>query len=75
MWPVPNDFLGELFPGCFPVSSEEELIQPDHLHSPPFTFSDQTNLAFFFFFSLEFKSLADTKILLAFNIFNNLLFI
>ena len=29
----------------------------------------------FFFFSLEFKSLADTKILLAFNIFNNLLFI
>ena len=30
---------------------------------------------FFFFFPLEFKSLADTKILLAFNIFNNLLFI
>lgn len=27
------------------------------------------------FFPLEFKSLADTKILLAFNIFNNLLFI
>lgn len=30
---------------------------------------------FFFFFPLEFKSLEDTKILLAFNIFNNLLFI
>ena len=53
-------------PRCFPV-------WPDQLRSPPFALSDKTNPAFFF--SLEFQSPEDTKILLAFNIFNNLLFI
>lgn len=72
MWPGPNDFLWKLDPECFPVSSEEGLSQPDSLHALPFTPSGQTRLAFS---SLEFKSLADMKILLAFNIFNNLLFI